>query len=341
MIHDSIVDAIGGTPLVRLSRCFPGPDMEVLAKLEMLNPCGSMKDRPARRIVEDGLSRGELRVGDRLVESTSGNLGVALAAVARIHGLAFTAVVDPNTAPVNLDLLRAHGADVDLVTARDSAGGYLHTRIARARELATRPGSVWINQYSNPGNPAAYHDTLAAEVLGAVDGPIDVLVAAVSTTGSLHGIARRLRITNPHLTVVAVDAVGSVIFGGHPAPRTIPGFGASRIPELLQPAEIDEVVHVDEDSTRHGCRRLAETESILGGGSSGAVIAAIERWWSRRPARPRRARPLRVLTVLPDRGERYLQQIYRDGGTAPGAEELAACPGDVDDHEMRTLAVRS
>ncbi|MCD2191540.1 2,3-diaminopropionate biosynthesis protein SbnA [Actinomycetospora soli] len=308
MIHESVVDAIGHTPLVKLSRCFPQADLEVLAKLEMLNPCGSMKDRPARRIVEHGLATGDLVPGMRLVESTSGNLGVALAAVARVHGLKFTAVVDPNTTTANLDLLAVHGAEVDMVTELDSSGGYLHTRIGRARELAASPGTVWVNQYANTHNPAAYRDTLAVEILDAVEGPIDVLVAAVSTTGSLQGIARRLRTRHPGIRIVAVDAVGSVIFGGRPGPRSIPGFGASRVPELLSRDEIDQVVPIDEDATKAGCRRLVDTESILAGGSSGAVIAAIQRL-SRERDRPA-GRPLRVVTVLPDRGERYLDQIY-------------------------------
>lgn len=342
MIHESVVDAIGHTPLVRLSRCFPEPDLEVLAKLEMLNPCGSMKDRPARRIVEHGLATGELAPGMRLVESTSGNLGVALAAVARVHGLDFTAVVDPNTTPANLDLLAVHGADVDMVTDLDASGGYLHTRIARAQELAACPGTMWVNQYANDHNPAAYRDTLAIEILDAVEGPIDILVAAVSTTGSLHGVARRLRTRYPQLRVVAVDAVGSVIFGGHPAPRRIPGFGASRVPELLSPDEIDQVVPVDENATRTGCHRLVDTESILAGGSSGAVIAAIDQV-AHEHGRPT-GRPLRIVTVLPDRGERYLDQIYgRLGSRGPGswwAGELSGLDEEIEQERSIAAARR-
>lgn len=333
MIHESVVDAIGHTPLVRLSRCFPQPHLEVLAKLEMLNPCGSMKDRPARRIVEHGLATGALLPGMRLVESTSGNLGVALAAVARVHGLRFTAVVDPNTTAANLGLLAVHGAEIDMVTELDSAGGYLHTRIERARELAAEPDTMWVNQYANAHNPAAYRDTLAVELLDATEGPIDVLAAAVSTTGSLQGIARRLRTRHPRIRVVAVDAVGSVIFGRPAGPRSIPGFGASRVPELLSTDEIDQVVSVDEDATRAGCHRLVDTESILAGGSSGAVIAAISRI-AETCDRPT-GRPLRIVTVLPDRGERYLDQIYgqRAGSADPESwwsDELASFSEEIE-----------
>ncbi|WP_338596827.1 2,3-diaminopropionate biosynthesis protein SbnA [Saccharopolyspora sp. SCSIO 74807] len=307
MTYDSVLDCVGSTPLVRLRRCFPYPEIEVLAKLEMLNPCGSMKDRPARYIVEQGIREGSLYPGMRLVESTSGNLGVALAAAARMHGLSFTAVVDPNTSPTNLRLLELFGADVDMVTEPDEAGGYLHTRVRRAQSYAEAdPGVVWINQYANQRNWRAYYDTLGAEILQQAGGPIDYLVAPVSTTGSLQGTARRLREENPNLKVVAVDAVGSVIFGGPPAKRRIPGFGASRVPEIFSPHEIDEVVHVADPGSTAGCRRLVETEGVLAGGSSGAVIAALDELLERISG------PARMVTWLPDRGERYLDTVFDD-----------------------------
>ncbi|MBW0104395.1 2,3-diaminopropionate biosynthesis protein SbnA [Pseudonocardia sp. KRD291] len=316
MIYDSVVDTVGHTPLVRLSKCFADHPVEVLAKLEMLNPGGSMKDRPARYIVEQGLAEGTLVPGMRLVESTSGNLGVALAIIARRHGMTFTAVVDPNTTKANLQLLATCGAEVDLVTEPDQGGGYLHTRVRRAREIAERsPGTVWVNQYANDRNWRAYYETAGREILDDVDGPIDHLVAAVSTTGSIQGIARRLRERHPGLRVSAVDAVGSVIFGGAPGRRRLPGFGASRVPELLNPAEIDEVVAVHDLDSVLGARRLADTEGILGGGSTGAVIAALGRLV------PTFAPGERVVTVLPDRGDRYLDTVYDDAWVMTLLEE--------------------
>lgn len=311
MIHDSVIGCVGSTPMVRLSRCFPEPGVEVLAKLEMLNPGGSMKDRPARFIIEQGLRDGTLRPGMRLVASTSGNLGVALAMTAGLHGLSFTAVVDPNTSPANLRLLELFGADIDRVTEPDDADGYLHTRVRRAQELvASTPNAVEINQYADQLNWRSYHDTAGEEILRAVDGPVDYLVAAVSTTGSIQGIARRMRQQHPELKVVAVDAVGSVIFGAPPAPRQIPGFGASRVPEIHDPAAIDDVLHVADAESAAGCRRLLATEKIFAGGSSGAVIAGIEHLISRLPG------PARIVTMLPDRGERYLDLVYNDDWVA-------------------------
>ncbi len=311
VIHDSVISCVGSTPMVRLDRCFPDPEIEVVAKLEMLNPGGSMKDRPARFIVEQGLRDGTLRPGMRLVESTSGNLGIALAMAAGLHGLAFTAVVDPKTSQANLRLLELFGADVEMVTEPDEAGGYLHTRVRRARELVDAASdAVLVNQYANDLNWRSYHDTAGQEILDAVDGPIDYLVAAVSTTGSIQGIARRLRQDHPNLNVVAVDAVGSVIFGAPAGPRQLPGFGASRVPEILNAEEIDEVVHVGDAESAAGCRQLLSTEKIFAGGSSGAVVAGIEHLTSRLD------RPARVVTLLPDRGERYLDLVYDDAWVA-------------------------
>ncbi|MEU5845338.1 2,3-diaminopropionate biosynthesis protein SbnA [Saccharopolyspora shandongensis] len=311
MIHDSVISCVGSTPLVKLDRCFPEAHAEVIAKLEMLNPGGSMKDRPARFIVEQGLRDGSLLPGTRLIESTSGNLGIALAMAASLHGLSFTAVVDPKTSPTNLRLLELYGADVEMVTEPDDAGGYLHTRVRRAPELATStPNAVLVNQYANELNWRSYHETTGQEILEAVDGPIDYLVAAVSTTGSIQGVARRLRHEHPDLEVVAVDAVGSVVFGAEPAPRHLPGFGASRVPEILRRAEINEVLHVGDAESAAGCRRLLATEKIFAGGSSGAVVAGIERLVSRLE------RQARIVTLLPDRGERYLDLVYDDDWVA-------------------------
>ncbi|AWZ04402.1 MULTISPECIES: 2,3-diaminopropionate biosynthesis protein SbnA [unclassified Streptomyces] len=307
MIHNSITDCIGATPLVRLGRLFPQHGIEVLAKLEMLNPGGSVKDRSARYIVERGIRDGMIRRGTRIVESTSGNFGVALAMVAVRYGLRFTAVVDPNASRTNLRILRQYGAEIEMVSEPDHAGGYLHTRLARVQDLlADDSDAVWINQYANELNWETHAVTTAREVIEDCPEPVDVLVAAVSTTGTLHGLARGLRREWPALKVVAVDAVGSVIFGTPPGPRMLPGVGSSRVPELLTPGEIDQVVHIDDAAAIHGCHRLLRHEAIFAGGSSGSVVAAIEELLPELP------RPSRILTLLADRGERYLDLVYTD-----------------------------
>lgn len=306
-VLDSVLEAVGRTPVVRLSRLFGRPGIEVLAKLELMNPGGSMKDRSAAYIVSRGLADGSIPPGARLVESSSGNLGVALAMAARLHGLGFTCVVDPKTTGANLAIIRSLGADVEVVTERDAQGGYLQTRISRVQEiLATTPDAVWVNQYANDRNWLAHYHGAGSELAEDLVEPPTHLVAAVSTTGSLLGCSRRLRERFPQIRTVAVDAVGSVIFGGAPGAREIPGIGSSRIPELHEPDEVDEVVHVDDVDAALACRRLLATEGIFAGGSTGSVVAAIE---SLVPSLPR---PSRVVALFPDRGDRYLDLVYDD-----------------------------
>lgn len=310
MILHSVLGSIGDTAIVRLSRLFRDTRCEVLAKLEMANPGGSIKDRPARHIIERGLADGTIRENSHIVESSSGNLAIALAMVCRIHGLRFTAVVDPKISPVNLRIIQCYGGGIELVTERDRQGGYLATRIERVRRLLReRPDAVWINQYGNERNWQSHYHGEGAEILRQLDEPADYLVLGVSTAGTVHGISRRLREVWPHLKVVAVDAVGSVLFGTPPCPRDLPGIGASRVPELLKRDEIDEVIHVDDYESAVACRELVKHEGIFAGGSSGSVIAAIRRLCARVPR-------ARILTVLPDRGERYLDTVYDDAWMA-------------------------
>jgi N-(2-amino-2-carboxyethyl)-L-glutamate synthase len=308
MLYSSVTACVGRTPLVALGRQFPPPGPTVVAKLELLNPSGSMKDRSAGYIIERGLADGTITPASHLIESSSGNFGIALATAARVHDLEFTCVVDPKTTPANLRILQSLGARVEVITEGDEHGCYLDARLRRVVELCrAEPNAVWINQYANERNWQAHYHSTAAEILADLDRPLDCLVVPVSTTGTILGLARRLRGSFPRLHVVAVDAVGSVIFGGPPGPRYVPGLGAGRVPELLAPAEIDEIVSVTDAEAVAGCRALAANEGILAGGSSGAAVAAIER------LRPGMPDDWQVLTVLADRGDRYLDQIYDDG----------------------------
>ena len=317
----SVFDCVGNTPVVTLHRLFPDPDVEVIAKLELLNPGGSMKDRSARHIVEAGLREGSIPPGSRLIESSSGNFGIALAIAARIHGLRFTCVVDPKTTRANVAILRGLGADVEIVTEPDHAGGFLHSRLRRVQELvAVTPDAIWVNQYANDRNWEAYYHGTGAELSEQLVDPPGYLFAAVSTTGSILGCSRRLRERFPALQVIAVDAVGSVIFGAPAGPRELPGIGSSRVPELCRPEEIDEVVHVDDVDAALGCRELLMTEGIFAGGSTGAVVAAIAR------TLPALSRPCRVVAIFADRGDRYLDLVYDDDWLAAArARRAAAC----------------
>lgn len=306
-VRSSVLDCVGNTPLVSLSRMFPDPEVEVIAKLELMNPGGSMKDRPARYIVEQGLADGTIPRSAHLIESSSGNFGIALAIAARLHGLRFTCVVDPKTTTANLRLLRSLGASVEIVSTADEAGGYLRTRIRRVRELLdVVPDSLWINQYANERNWLAHYHGAGAEMAEQLVRPPDYFFAAVSTSGSILGCSRKLKERFPMVRVIAVDAVGSIIFGTPPGPREIPGIGSSRIPELLQRDEIDEVVHVNDLEAAMACRELLSTEGIFAGGSTGSVVAAMAK---RLPHLPR---PCRAVALFPDRGDRYMDLVYDD-----------------------------
>jgi N-(2-amino-2-carboxyethyl)-L-glutamate synthase len=307
MIHESVVSCIGQTPLVFLHRLFCRQGLEVIAKLEFLNPGGSVKDRPARFIIEQGFQDGSISEKTHLIESTSGNLGIALAMVARVHKLAFTCVVDPKISATNLQMLHLLRANIEMVHLPDEQGGYLHSRIQRVHELLqTTPQSLWINQYANQLNWKAHYYGTGSEIIASLNNPIDCLIIAVSTTGTLLGVSRRLRQEFPNLRVIAVDAVGSVIFGAPSRPREIPGIGASRVPELKSQLEVDEVIYVNDWESAQGCRALLKHEGIFAGGSSGSVIAAIQKLLPSLPS------SYRILTLLPDRGERYLNLVYDD-----------------------------
>ncbi|MGH8000292.1 MAG: pyridoxal-phosphate dependent enzyme [Brasilonema sp.] len=235
-----------------------------------------------------------------------------MAMAAKVYNLQFTAVVDPKITPANLQMLKHYGAHIDMVDELDDQGGYLKTRIRRVQELLNIiPHNQWINQYANPLNWQAHYFWTASEIISQLDKPIDCLVLGVGTGGTIIGTTRRLREEFPQIKVIAVDAVGSVTFGGSPGARKIPGIGTSRVPELLRPNEIekvgiDEVVYVSDEESVQGCRNLLVHEGIFAGGSSGSVVAAIQKLL------PTFTPGDRVLTLFPDRGERYLDLVYED-----------------------------
>lgn len=227
--------------------------------------------------------------------------------VAKIHRLKFTCVVDPYITSTNLKILKQLGAEVEMVQQPDDQGGYLKTRISKVQELIKNtPDGFWLNQYANELNWQAHYYGTGTEIIQQLDEPIDYLVAAVSTTGSIMGCARRLREEFPRLQVIAVDAAGSVIFGAKPAPRKLPGIGSSRVPEILDSTQVDRMVYVNDAESVQGCRNLLLHEGMFAGGSSGSVITGIEKLV---PTLPKGAR---IVTLFPDRGERYLDTVYDD-----------------------------
>lgn len=307
-LHDGIVSAIGDTPLVRLRRVYPDVGFRLFAKLEAHNPGGSSKDRPARGIIEDGLRTGRIGPETVIVESSSGNMGVGLAQVCRFLGLRFICVVDSRTAPQNLKVIRAYGAEVECVTEPDpETGELLVARLKRVQQLLDEhDDSFWPNQYANAANARAHYESTIREVVEDLDGELDYLFCAVSTCGTIRGSAEYLRDQGLPTRVIAVDAVGSRIFGSQPQKRLVPGLGAGLVPELLDPDLVSECVHVSDADCVIGCRRLVDREAILAGGSSGGVIAAVGKMRDRIPD------DANCVAILSDRGERYLDLVYSD-----------------------------
>lgn len=303
----NILESIGSTPLVRLNKLYPDCDCNVYAKVEASNPGGSLKDRPAHNIIKKAFSHGLITANSTIIESSSGNMGIGLAQVCAYYKLRFICVIDAKTTQQNVAILRAFGAEVDLVSRPDpETGEFLGVRIARVRELMQQiPDSFWPNQYSNRANAEAHFETME-EITGALNGKVDYLFCAVSTCGTMSGCGTYIRDHKLHTKLWAVDAVGSVLFGGLRAKRLIPGHGASLIPDLYEPKLKDGHIHVTDLDCVRGCRRLVKEEAILAGGSSGGIVSAFDKIRAQIPEESN------CVLILPDRGERYLDTIYSD-----------------------------
>lgn len=303
-----VLSAIGGTPLVELRRLIPDAPFRIFAKLEGVNPGGSMKDRAAISMVGRLIETGTIVPGKSVVvESSSGNLAIGLAQVCGYHGVRLICVVDPRITRQNISILRAYGAEVQMVTERDAATGeYLPSRLRHVQKLVAEiPNAYWPNQYANPLNARAHEHTMS-EIAEALSGQVDYLFCATSSCGTLRGCAQYVRRSGMTTTIVAVDAAGSGIFGPPSGGRTIPGHGAAIPPALLIPGLADEVSLINDSDCVLGCRQLVATEAILAGGSSGAVVAALLRHADRIPPGSH------CVVVLADRGDRYLDTVYSD-----------------------------
>jgi cysteine synthase A len=305
--NEGILAAVGNTPLIELKRVFEDKHFRLFAKLEGLNPGGSMKDRPAKSIIERGMELGLIDSNTIVIESSSGNMGIGLAQICAVYGLKFICVVDPKTTAQNLRLLEVYGAEIDLITEPDpQTGEFLQARITRVKSLlVSHSNSFWPNQYANLYNPRAHHQTMR-EIMDVLDGELDYLFCATSTCGTMRGCSEYLREHRPDAKVIAVDAIGSVIFNSPKAQRLIPGHGAAITPDLYLPNLAARCIHVSDIDCIIGCRRLVKHEAILAGGSSGAVLMAVE--YAKLDIRPGSV----CVIILPDRGERYLDTIYSD-----------------------------
>lgn len=304
---ESMVDLVRNGCVVGLpARAGSHPRARLWGLLELGLP-GSMKDRVALRIVEDAEARGELRPGGVIVESSSGSMAEGLARVGVLKGYRVILVSDPRLDDMMRAKLRALGAELEIVEHYDPQGGWQTSRLRRLREVMERhPDAFWSRQYDSPSNPAAYGQI--GEGLADVLGPeVFALVAAVGTGGSLCGVGRGLRRRAPQARLIAVDAVGSVLFNQPDGKRLQSGHGNSVLPGNLDYRMLDEVHWVGDAEAFAGCRELARSAGVFGGGSSGAawVVAS----WIAERARPGQ----HVVVILPDRGDRYHSTIYDDG----------------------------
>lgn len=308
MIYQHTYDMVTDDIFLQLPELARGAD--VFLKIEGLNPAGSVKLKTALSLIEDAENRGLLAPGTRIIESSSGNLGIALSSICATKGYPFTCVVDPNTSTTSADHMRALGTEVVVVDSLDANGGFLASRIAYIQQrTADDPSVLWLNQYANQANPRAHYVQTGRSMLKELQ-QIDYLFVGAGSTGTFVGCAQYLREYSPETRIVAVDAVGSVIFGTRPGKRYLPGLGASRPPELCQPELADEVVLVAEPDAIRECRRLARDHGLLAGGSTGSVLAAIRHYAAGFPAGSR------IAAISPDLGERYLKTVYNDGWVA-------------------------
>ena len=300
-IYGSIDELIGSTPILRLKVTENAEECKakILAKLEYFNPAGSAKDRVALRMIKDAEERGLISAGATLIEPTSGNTGIGLAAVGVHRGYKVIVVMPDNMSLERQKLMRAYGAEVVLTPA---AGG-MAASIAKAKEIAAdTPNSFIPSQFDNPANAEAHYLTTGREIMNDTDGKVDIFVAGVGTGGTLTGSARYLKEMKPEVKVVAVEPDTSAVLSGKPAgAHGLSGIGAGFIPEVLDVSLIDEIMPMSVDEAKTACRNLASREGVLVGISSGAALAAAIKL-----AKLEENKGKKIVVILPDGGERYL-----------------------------------
>jgi len=303
-IAQSLTELFGNTPLLSLNKfsAKKGLDTSIIAKVEYFNPGGSAKDRVAFAMIEDAEKKGILKPGATIIEPTSGNTGVGLALVSAIKGYHLILTMPETMSVERRNLVKAYGAEVRLSAAKDGMAG----SIKMAEELRDSiPGSVILQQFENPANPAAHYATTGPEIWAQTEGKIDIFVATVGTGGTISGIAKYLKEKNPAIKVYGIEPSTSAVLNGKPSgPHKIQGIGAGFIPKIYDASVVDEVLMVDNDDAIRTGRELAQQEGLLVGISSGAAAfgAAMV---AKRPENKGKT----IVTLLPDTGERYLSTV--------------------------------
>jgi cysteine synthase A len=318
MIHDSILDTIGHTPVVRLNRIAPG-GVSLYAKVESFNPGGSVKDRLAIAIILDAEARGLLKPGDTVIEATSGNTGVALAMVCAARGYKFVAVMTETFSIERRKLMRAYGAKVILTAAAERGTGMVRI----AEDLAAKHGWFLARQFTNPANPGYHRQTTAAEILRDFAGRrLDHFVTGWGTGGTLTGVGEMLKLARPEVRITACEPAGASLLAGKEwQPHKIQGWTPDFVPEVLNRGIADAIVPVDDMLARDTARRLAQEEGVFVGLSAGATVAA-----ALEIAKSASAGDV-ILAMLPDTGERYLSTFLLEGVNEGSDDEWLASLG--------------
>ncbi len=298
-IAESILDLIGNTPLVKLSRIGKDLEAEIVAKLESFNPASSVKDRIALAMIEDAEKKGKIKSGATLIEPTSGNTGIGLAWVAAVKGYKLILTMPETMSVERRNLLKALGAELVLTEGPKGMKG----AIQKAEELnKSIKGSYVLQQFDNPANPEIHRRTTAEEIWKDTDGKIDIFIAGVGTGGTITGVGEVLKKKKKSVKIIAVEPKDSpVLSGGNPGPHKIQGIGAGFVPKVFNQAVVDEIFQVANEDAFAAARRLAKEEGILAGISSGAALyAAIE------VAKRTENKGKIIVVLLPDLGDRYL-----------------------------------
>ena len=300
-VYTSAEQLIGRTPLLQLTKLEKEYQLEctLLAKLEMMNPGGSVKDRVGLNMVEDMERKGLLQPGGTIIEPTSGNTGIGLALVCAVRGYRLVIVMPDSMSPERRKVMQAMGADVVLSPGREGMAGAIAIAERMLKEI---PGSVMAGQFDNPANPQAHYRTTGPEIWQDTEGQVDIFVAGVGTGGTLTGTARYLKEQNPAVQVIAVEPASSpLLSGGKAGPHGLQGIGANFVPSILDTQIYDEVIPVTEEAAFEAARVLGRKEGVLAGISAGAALhAAIQA--AKRPENKGK----RMVVLLPDTGDRYL-----------------------------------
>lgn len=311
-IAKTLTALVGNTPLLELGRfsANEGLATPLVAKVEYFNPAGSVKDRIALAMIEDAEQRGLLQPGATIIEPTSGNTGVGLAFVSAVKGYHLILTMPETMSVERRNLVKAYGAEVRLTSGKDGMKGAIRAAEALRDSI---PGSVMLQQFENAANPACHVATTGPEIWEQTAGEVDIFVAGVGTGGTVSGVGRYLKQQNPAVKVYAVEPSTSAVLNGQPAgAHKIQGIGAGFVPATYDPGVVDEVLDVDSDDAIRTSRKLAHTEGLLVGISSGAAVAGAL-MLAKRPENGDK----RIVTLLPDTGERYLTTVLYDTENYP------------------------